>query len=115
MNISSVFSNANKGQTWNYRWNVGGATHVGELTSVFYDGDTDAGQFIHKYWASFIRSLDPNKYKISDAPTWENWGGSNGYRRIVFNDNNVVNMEDVSSQEKQACDAVNQLGVALEQ
>lgn len=115
MNISSVFSNANGGQTWNYRWNVGGATHVGELTSVFYDGGTDAGQFIHKYWASFIRSLDPNKYKISDAPTWENWGGSNGYKRIVFNDNNVVNMEDVSSQEKQACDAVNQLGVALEQ
>ncbi|OCL02914.1 alpha/beta-hydrolase [Glonium stellatum] len=115
MNVSSVFSNTNGAKTWNYRWNVGGATHVSELSSVFYDGDTDAGKFIHQYWASFIRSLDPNTYRMSGAPTWDNWGGSNGSTRIVFNDKNVVNMEDVPSQEQQACDVVNNLGVALEQ
>ncbi|OCK85730.1 alpha/beta-hydrolase [Lepidopterella palustris CBS 459.81] len=115
LNISDAYAGSGNTGVWNYRWNVGNATHVAELFPVFFDGQTDAGKFIHQYWASFIRSFDPNKFMPSNAPNWGQWGGKNGFNRIRFDDNNVVVMENVPNQQKNQCALVNSLGVAMNQ
>lgn len=82
-------------QVWNYRFNVQdpdniaaglGVPHVMESTAIF--GPGNAGGFAQSYLTtnaaivpvtmmyviSFIRSLNPNTYKLDSAPTWEAWG-----------------------------------------
>lgn len=82
-------------QVWNYRFNVQdpdniaagfGVPHVLESAAIF--GPGNSGGFAQSYLTtnaaivpvtmmyaiSFVRSLDPNTYKLETAPTWEAWG-----------------------------------------
>ncbi len=78
--------------TWQYRWNVGTALHVSEIMPIWHNGTTAAGVFIHSYWASFIRSFDPNKYptqffagkgtSVCRARNWQQY--SNSTQRRIF-------------------------------
>lgn len=128
INISNAYYEHNQTSTWNYRWNVGAATHVAELGPVWFNGSTAAGVFIHNYFTSFMRTHDPNSYKrefftespnlakraILMPPSWEQWGGGNG-KRMLFDDDNIVKMENVSLVEHTKCNVVSRLGVAMNQ
>jgi carboxylesterase type B len=123
LNISA--SNADNGTTpiWQYRWNVGQALHVAELAPVWNNGSTAAGVFIHAYWASFIRSYDPNTYLaeyLADgvelkSPEWQVFGNDGNGKRMLFNDGNVVKMEEVTDEEWNQCNVITDIGLQMKQ
>jgi carboxylesterase type B len=126
LNLSSSYSTNNTYPTWTYRWNVGAASHVAELMPIWHNATSAAGVFIQAYWASFIRSYDPNKH-VADylvaaggqaakelvSPMWETHGTGNG-KRLQFNDGNVVEMEDVDNLEWNRCDIISNMGVTTQ-
>ncbi|CAO2650880.1 Nn.00g091770.m01.CDS01 [Neocucurbitaria sp. VM-36] len=123
LNISSTYALNNTYPTWQYRWNVGTASHVGELLPIWNNATSAAGVFIQAYWASFIRSYDPNKYAAEfllakgqelESPGWVEFSASDG-KRLEFNDNNEVNMEEVSEEEWERCDIIDDMGLYLKQ
>lgn len=89
-------------ETWSYRVNIQdedninnglGTPHTFETPALFGPGYADSpGSFdtynapivpvMMNYWISFVRSLDPNHYKFSTAPHWENFGQRQ--RRIIL-------------------------------
>ena len=93
------YAHANK--VWNYRYNVVdpdntanglGVPHTFETSAIF--GPGMAGGFAQSYlttnapivpitmayFISFIRALDPNKYRDKLAPEWDTWGLGGGKR-----------------------------------
>ncbi|KAF2732060.1 alpha/beta-hydrolase [Polyplosphaeria fusca] len=120
LNISAAYSKDASHPTYQYRWNVGAALHVGELGAIWNNGTTAAGHFIQNYWQSFIRSYDPNKYQATfvsesanlTSPTWETFGDG---KRMKFDNKNVVQMEEVTQDEKNKCMAIYGLGMQLQQ
>lgn len=99
--ICSVYTqHVSPSQVWNYRYNVqmagyvsigDGVPHTIESEAIFgvgNIGDTAATEaqtgyttynaeiipVVMNYYISFVRTLDPNTYKYSDAPYWENFG-----------------------------------------
>ncbi|KAJ4985363.1 triacylglycerol lipase [Stagonosporopsis vannaccii] len=126
LNMSSVYAENNTFPTYQYRWNVGGATHVGELPSIWGNGTTASSVFMQAYWASFIRSYDPNKYTAEflvskgheiDNPEWTTFANRTGGlgNRLRFGDDNVVAMEQVDAQEWERCQVISSMGLHLEQ
>jgi carboxylesterase type B len=127
LNISSAYAEKSTFNTWTYRWNVGSASHVGELLPIWNNATSAAGVFIQAYWASFIRSYDPNKH-VADylvaaggesarelvSPVWNTFGNSTG-TRMEFNDGNVVHMEAVGAQEHERCNVITGMGLTLKQ
>jgi carboxylesterase type B len=127
LNISSTYAEKSEFPTWTYRWNVGSASHVGELLPIWNNASSAAGVFIQAYWASFIRSYDPNKH-VADylfaaggkpatelvSPMWETHGAGSGHR-LEFNDGNVVNMQNVSKTEVDRCNVITNMGLVLKQ
>lgn len=120
--ITNAFNRHGRTDSWHYRWdlvsaaneaNGNGATHVEELGAVWSGGSGSNGK-IHNYWASFIRTLDPNKFKAADMPTWNTWGGTDGYNRVRFG-NDDVSMEKVSDWQKSQCALLQPMGVSLMQ
>jgi carboxylesterase type B len=127
LNVSSVYAAKSINPTWTYRWNVGSASHVGELGPIWNNATSAAGVFIQAYWASFVRSYDPNKHvadflvaaggeaaKEMVSPKWEVHGPGNG-NRMEFNDGNVVQMQAVPQAEIDRCSVISSMGVALKQ
>lgn len=123
LNFSSSYAVNGSFPTWQYRYNVGTALHVSELGPIWNNGTTAAGVFIQAYWASFIRSFDPNKYATEflaansnalTSPTWEEFGQGNG-KRMLFDNKNVVQMEEVTNQEWSRCDTITGMGLQLQQ
>jgi carboxylesterase type B len=127
LNMSSTFAAKSSFPTWTYRWNVGSASHVGELLPIWNNASSAAGVFIQAYWASFIRSYDPNKH-VADylvaaggqsaselvSPVWDTHGSGDG-QRLEFNDGNVVHMEAVSQTERNKCNVITSMGLVLKQ
>lgn len=127
LNISSTYAAASNASTWTYRWNVGTASHVGELLPIWNNATSAAGVFIQAYWASFIRSYDPNKH-VADflvaaggeparnlqSPKWNTFGGNNG-QKLEFNDGNDVSMKQVTNQEYDRCDVIEAMSLTLKQ
>ncbi|XP_014562770.1 hypothetical protein COCVIDRAFT_83713 [Bipolaris victoriae FI3] len=123
LNISATFASDKEHSTWHYRWNVGTASHVGELLPIWNNATTAAGVFVQAYWASFIRTYDPNKFAAEflvakgselKSPNWEPYDAKDP-KRLVFNDDNNVAMEKVSEVEQKRCDDVDSLGLHLKQ
>lgn len=123
LNFSSAYAHNSSVPTWQYRWNVGTALHVAELGPIWNNGSTAAGVFIQAYWASFIRSGDPNKFVGEylqangslTSPKWETFGTNGNGKRMLFDDNDVVKMEDVTDEETKRCKVVTGLGLQLHQ
>lgn len=127
LNISSTYAAKSTFPTWTYRWNVGSASHVGELLPIWNNATSAAGVFIQAYWASFIRSYDPNKH-VADylvaaggeaarelvSPKWGVHGPGNG-NRLEFNDGNVVQMQPVPQQDMDRCNVITNMGLSLKQ
>lgn len=125
LNMSASYAENNTHPTFQYRWNVGTASHVGELPSIWGNGTTASSVFMQAYWASFIRSFDPNTYTAEfllpkgklDNPVWTTFGNQSGEmgNRLRFGDENSVVMEQVSETEWERCRVVSEMGLHLEQ
>ncbi|KAH9875397.1 hypothetical protein J1614_004889 [Plenodomus biglobosus] len=122
LNMSATFAANNTHPTWQYRWNVGSASHVGELLPIWNNATTAAGVFIQAYWASFIRSYDPNKHAAEyliakgeqlESPLWEVF--SKFEQRMTFSDDNVVQMQITPDEEWKRCDVIDDMGLHLKQ
>ncbi|KAJ4310567.1 hypothetical protein N0V94_008385 [Neodidymelliopsis sp. IMI 364377] len=125
LHMSSLYAENNTYPTYSYRWNVGTASHVGELLQIWNNGTTASGVFVQAYWASFIRSYDPNKYAADflvakgqelDNPEWTTFNNSTdaGFR-LRFGDSNQVAMEEVMADERNKCNVITNMGLHLEQ
>ncbi|KAK2050170.1 carboxylesterase [Colletotrichum somersetense] len=121
-NIMEAYAAANRSSTsWSYRFNVQdsentasglGVPHVFEAPAIFgIDACPTPDSFrtynkpivslMMNYWISFIRSLNPNTYKLDDAPAWGTWGRNQS--RYVFELGNN-RMEDVDEGQKSRCE-----------
>lgn len=111
--------------TYHYRYNVldttpGGLAdqglftpHTSELYAIWGRNHTDANdpkcfkldsenggcasaiRIVQSYWISFVRTLDPNTFRLLGTPTWEAWS-IDSPRRIVF-DNANASMETMGA------------------
>lgn len=123
LKISSIYASNKSDSTWHYRWNVGAALHVGELGPIWNNGTSAAAVFVQAYWASFIRSYDPNKHvaeflasKGSEltSPHWDTFDPS-VQNRMQFSDDNNVGMENVSDLEKKRCDVIDVVALDIKE
>ncbi|GKT51211.1 putative secreted lipase [Colletotrichum spaethianum] len=111
-------------KTFNYRYGpldeeqeaLGfGAYHTVELNGVFGPNNTDGAPpasysttnaptvpLTQAYWASFVRTLDPNTAKIqASMPQWEAWTVE-GKQRLLFQ-NNTGTMEGMPATQQDNC------------
>ncbi|KAE8443854.1 hypothetical protein EG329_001263 [Mollisiaceae sp. DMI_Dod_QoI] len=127
INVSSMISSHGVKENWNYRWDVLlpanavnglGVTHTAESGSIWGTSRAPESALIptiQGYWASFIRSRDPNKYKIASAPTWEPFTAANMQRIHFTNDPSNVTMEAVPADQEARCKFWGSIGQALQQ
>lgn len=66
------------------------------------------------YWTSFIRSGDPNTYKLATAPRWETFSAGNMTRIRIGNDL-AVGMESVDAGQAERCRFLSGIGAGLKQ
>ncbi|KXH30585.1 carboxylesterase [Colletotrichum salicis] len=92
-----------------------GAYHTVELNGVFGPNNTDGAPpksysttnapivpLTQAYWASFVRSLDPNAAKIqAGMPEWQAWT-VDGKQRLLFQ-NNTGTMEGMPAAQQDNC------------
>ncbi|KAI8671160.1 Carboxylic ester hydrolase [Fusarium keratoplasticum] len=132
--LNAVAENYNSTDIWSYRYNVQikdfveegrGVPHVANAPAVFgpdmlasrsrasyYTYNAPMVPIIMNYWISFVRALDPNKYRYEDTPRWENWGDDQ--RRLVFELGNLT-MESVDRGEIERCEAWWDMGNSTKQ
>lgn len=123
---------------WNYLWNVTdpvqdaagyGVEHTIELNAIFGPSNTNGGApasyypgqlngaivpVIQGYWASFIRSYNPNTYRVAGSPEWHTQGSSLGAQRMVF-ETNASAMGLVDALQTRRCNYFWSIGVSLQQ
>ena len=122
--VSGVYANASV-PNWNYRWNVQdpeniadglGVTHTVEINAIwgpentggapdsYEEGGVNAGIVAptQAYWTSFIRTYNPNTYKLEGSPRWEAWSQENYHRRLKFQ-TNETEMETVPEAQQARC------------
>ncbi|KAM5506867.1 hypothetical protein McanMca71_001772 [Microsporum canis] len=138
--ICRTMSNTFKREIWNYEYHVQdrhlaksgyGATHTVELNAIFgpaflgrkaassyVNGDNSAiVPVVQGYWTSFIRSLDPNKYRVAGSPEWmpSVQGDSSMPIHRLFFETNATTMITEDEQLKKRCDYLTSIGPALRQ
>ncbi|KAJ5537554.1 hypothetical protein N7494_007033 [Penicillium frequentans] len=121
-------------KVWNYRCNIldpteiadgMGVPHVFEMPAVFGLGETneasasfattnaDMVPIIMDYFISFIKTLNPNKFRNENAPMWRAWGSGTGERLRL--QTNSTAMEDVPKAQVQRCAMWQKLATTMEQ
>ncbi|PQE33279.1 triacylglycerol lipase protein [Rutstroemia sp. NJR-2017a WRK4] len=114
--------------SWNYHWDVlstannasgFGVTHTAELASIWgYSSDPDKELIptIQGYWTSFIRSGNPNTYKLKTSPEWTTVGeGKEGFGRMYFGNGVNVTMEKIPEEQWDRCEYLSGIGVSIGQ
>lgn len=126
-------------QSWAYRWNVEdpayiaagvGVPHTIEITAIFgplyvnvsvppsyYAGRKNAAavDVVQAYWTSFIRSYDPNTYRLAGSAEWEVWSDSTK-PRLLFDTGGVTSMENVAGTDLETrCEFWYSIGKAIKQ
>jgi len=146
--ISTAFArHGDAAANWHYRFNVRdpglisqglgvphtveiaaiwGPEHVHSCPSSFRAGGTNAWvvPLIQSYWTSFIRTLDPNVYRLEVAPIWEPFTSVAGaaaddqatpQNRLLFNTSDTTDMEVVDTAKRGACMYFSSIGVDIRQ
>lgn len=133
--LQNAITDQSTAPTWNYRYAVldpedeadgFGAWHTVELNSVFGPNNTDGAPpssyftsnapivpLTMSYWASFIKTLDPNRLRLDGAPEWTPWTGNQGRQRLRFRTNDT-SMETMDEAQMQNCEMVNPMINVLE-
>lgn len=136
IDLSSVYAAAGV-PSWNYHYAVldpdaetsgTGTSHTVEVNALwgpdyvsgvpppsYYTTNAGIIPVIQGYWASFVRSLDPNTHRDSSSPEWKTWGeGDNAFWRI-FMRTNQTRMERVPQEQQKRCNYLLSLGEDLRQ
>lgn len=131
--ISSAYDRAGVKSIWNYRYDVTeevltaagyGTTHTAEQQALFFSsgsrpsyqkGQSNANivPVLQRYWASFIRSYDPNKHRYKGAPVWQEWT-QKGMDRLLF-EVNATTMETVPGPQQERCAYLSGIGPSIRQ
>ncbi|KAM0509494.1 hypothetical protein ACHAPB_001247 [Verticillium nonalfalfae] len=105
---------ASSSPTWGYRFAVPdadnmaaglGIPHVFDAPAVlgpgmlptaasYYTYNAPVVPLVMTYFASFVRALDPNRYRAEGAPAWETWGANGS--RVVFEGEGRMNVENAA-------------------
>lgn len=126
--LSNTFA-ATSAKTWHYHWDVVapgndanglGVTHTAESPSIWGESTgVEALQIpiISGYWASFIRTGDPNTQKVAAAPAWDAWGTGGGEQRMVHfvNDQTQDGMETMPQAQLDLCAWLAGIGPSIAQ
>jgi carboxylesterase type B len=113
---------------WVYHWDIApqsnidsglGVVHCDEVNSIWNTAtalpESALNPTIQSYWASFIRTQDPNKLKLSSAPEWQRLD-SVGLQRMHFvADPTKVAMEAVAADYYSRCNYLTSIGGELGQ
>lgn len=106
-----------------------GVSHTIEVNAIWGPENTQGGApdsyklggvnhaivpVVQAYWTSFIRSYDPNKYRLPGTPKWEPWTKNDYYRRLMFK-TNETEMETVPEDQQKRCAYLSNIGVSLMQ
>lgn len=128
-------------KSWAYRYNVEdpdqvaaglGVPHTVELNAIFgpynvpanssplsyYPGgkNADVVPVIQAYWTSFIRTFNPNTYKLKGSADWGSYYNNNHQpQRLLFGTGGKTQMEDVDNQKRVQCAYLQSVGPALKQ
>ncbi|KAF2223321.1 Alpha/Beta hydrolase protein [Elsinoe ampelina] len=127
--ISRQYAARGQARNWNYRWNVvdpaanasgTGVAHTVEVNAIFgpdnvagtppasYEAgeiNAEIGGVIQRFWANFIRNLDPNVGGGVGGVEWANWTEEQeGERRLLFQTDGA-GMEGIGEQ-RGRCDEV---------
>ncbi|PSK34448.1 Secreted lipase [Elsinoe australis] len=125
--ISQRYADRGAPHNWNYKWDVidpaanasgVGVAHTVEVNAIFgpdnvsgsppasYEAgqiNAEIGRTIQRYWANFIRFLDPNGASVPGGVQWETWQSGEGTRRLLFRTEGA-GMEDVPEDQKGRCE-----------
>lgn len=117
--ISNAYTKYGVPQSWAYRWNVEdpdqiadgkGVPHTVELNAIwgpfntngasplsYYPNGTNAHAVpvVQGYWTSFIRTYDPNRYRVNGSAHWVTWN-STKQGRLLFDTGGATMMEDLA-------------------
>jgi cholinesterase len=135
--ISSAYANysSSPSKNWNYLYNVTdpaqnasglGVPHTVERPAIWgygYEPSYAPGEsnafivpLIMSYWLSFIRSYDPNTYRLEGSPEWGAWtGGLEDSERLVFETAETTGMRKVGGRWPEACEYAWGIGIDLRQ
>lgn len=122
--ISSAYPLYNVPESWNYHWDYltaanalsgYGVEHTSENDSIWGEGDNPLIAIIQGYWTSFIRSKNPNTYKVANASEWTPFNGVTMQRLLFPNDPSQVRMESVPGDQRARCAYLSSIGVSLTQ
>lgn len=119
--MTSSISRCGESRSYAYLWNVEdpgqvasglGVPHTVEVKAMFAPGypktppsyekggiNERAVPVIQAYWTSFIRSLDPNKYRYEGSAKWETWDEKPD-ERLVFGTRGTTEMASTKKLEK---------------
>ncbi|RFU25456.1 hypothetical protein B7463_g10886, partial [Scytalidium lignicola] len=133
--ISSAYSKSLI-PSWNYRYNVEdpdqvasglGVPHTVETNAIWGPENVNGGApasystslnhnivpLMQGYWTSFIRTHDPNIYRLQGSPRWELWNSWNMNR--IRLETNTTTMERVDKETRVRCAYFESIGVVLQQ
>ncbi|KAK8013100.1 carboxylesterase [Apiospora marii] len=121
--------------TWSYRYAVRdpeqdalgfGAYHTVELNGVFGPDNTDGAPpksyrtsnapivpVTMAYWASFVKTRDPNPARLAGSPEWTPWTVG-GRERLRFETGAGMGMESMNDTQRANCDMFAPMMVAME-
>lgn len=87
----------------------------GAAPASYLPGGINAGvvPIIQGYWTSFIRSYNPNTYRLPGTAEWQEWTADTKQRLLFVT--NGTSMESVPQDQRQRCAYLSSIGVALEQ
>ncbi|KAL9595650.1 MAG: hypothetical protein Q9219_006318 [cf. Caloplaca sp. 3 TL-2023] len=140
--LNNVYANHSVKGNWSYRYAVLdpseeksglGTPHVAELNAIWgAPGGAPASYkttnanmipVLQHYWVSFIRSFDPNRYRLKGTPEWQEWSargfdgnGQQGTRILFQNDGGKkTEMETVGPEQWKRCQVLSTWGIGLRQ
>ncbi|KAG9685882.1 alpha/beta-hydrolase, partial [Aureobasidium melanogenum] len=136
INISDVYAATfNRKDIYNYHWDVvdpvaaasgKGVTHTVETNAIWgpenVNGAAPASYsttnaeivpVVQAYWTSFVRSFNPNTYRLKGSPIWETWTATEK-QRIHFV-TNATAMENVPADQRERCDYMSSIALDIKQ
>ncbi|KAI9701312.1 MAG: hypothetical protein M1820_006534 [Bogoriella megaspora] len=121
---------------YNYRWNVldpqnvtdgYGVPHTIEVNAIWGPANTNNGApasynttnaaivpIAQAYWTSFVKSHNPNTYRLAGTPEWKQFGSDGGYSRLRFQTNNTA-IEKVPKSQRERCDYLDSIALQIKQ
>ncbi|KAI0532169.1 vacuolar triacylglycerol lipase [Xylaria digitata] len=135
--ISSAMTDYGMSKSYSYRYNVEDATqvsqglgvpHTVEVNAIFgpdnvpgapasyFPGGANAAvvPVIQAYWTSFIRSFNPNKYRLNGSAHWDVWS-PDSQDRLLFQTGGKTKMETVDDKIQSKCSYFHSIGAAVRQ